>query len=121
MGKQTFNRTRKILGILLVVFFVATATSSAISADAPHRSNLTSPAISTSPSQPSNNGLQKFSTEQAAKLHCPTDTVVWLNLATNIYHYKGQNYYGNTKSGAYVCQKEADKAGARAPKDSKKL
>jgi len=120
MGKQAFNQAKKILGILLVVFFVATLTSSAIGADVLHRSNVTSSAISTDASQHSNNGPQKFSTEQAAKSHCPTDTVVWLNLATNIYHYKGQNYYGNTKSGAYVCHKEADKAGARAPKGSQK-
>jgi len=44
------------------------------------------------------------------------DTVFWLNLPTGIYHYKGQHWYGNTKSGAYVCQKEADKAGDRATK-----
>ena len=114
MGKQTFNQTKKILGILLVVFFVAAITSPAIGADAPHRSNVTSPAINANTSHHSNSGLQKFSTEQAAKSHCPTDTVVWLNLRTGIYHYKGQSWYGNTKSGAYVCQKEADQAGDRA-------
>ena len=99
MGKQTCNQTKKILGILLVVLFVATVTAPAISADKPHHSS---------------SGLQSFSTEQSAKQHCPTDTVVWLNLPTGIYHYKGQHWYGNTKSGAYVCQKEADKAGDRA-------
>ena len=62
----------------------------------------------------SNNGLQLFNTEKSAKLHCSTDTVVWLNLPIGIYHYKGQHWYGNTKSGAYVCQKEADQAGDRA-------
>ena len=101
MGNQTFNQTKKILGILLIVFFVVALTAPIISADAPH---------------PSNKGLQTFSTEQLAKQHCPTDTVVWLNLPTGIYHYKGQHWYGNTKSGAYVCQKEADKAGDRATK-----
>ena len=99
MSKLTFNQAKQILGILLVVFFVAALTAPAISADAPHRSN---------------NGLQLFNTEQSAKQHCPTDTVVWLNLPTGIYHYKGQHWYGNTKSGAYVCQKEADQAGDRA-------
>ena len=99
MGKLTFNQTKKILSILLVILFVATVTAPAISADKPHSSS---------------SGLQTFSTEQSAKSHCPTDTVVWLNLPTGIYHYKGQHWYGNTKSGAYVCQKEADKAGDRA-------
>jgi hypothetical protein len=101
MGKQTFNQTKKILSILLVVLFVAALTAPIISADAPHHSS---------------SGLQTFNTEQLAKQHCPTDTVVWLNLQTGIYHYKGQHWYGNTKSGAYVCQKEADQAGNRATK-----
>jgi hypothetical protein len=32
MGKQMFNRTKKILGILLVVFFVASVTVATVSA-----------------------------------------------------------------------------------------
>ena len=99
MRKPTFNQTKQILAILLVVPFVATVTAPAISADKSHQSS---------------SGLQTFSTEQLAKQHCPTDTVVWLNLPTGIYHYKGQHWYGNTKSGAYVCQKEADQAGDQA-------
>jgi hypothetical protein len=101
MRKPTFTQAKQILAILLVVLFVATLTAPAISADAPH---------------PSNKGLQTFSTEQLAKQHCPTDTVVWLNLQSGVYHYKGQRWYGNTKSGAYVCQKEANRAGDRATK-----
>jgi len=54
-----------------------------------------------------------FNTEQSAQLHCPADTVVWLNLPTGIYHFKGQRWYGRTKSGAYVCKQEADVAGDR--------
>ncbi len=57
--------------------------------------------------------LTLFPTEQSAQQHCPSDTVVWLNLPTGIYHFKGQRWYGNTKSGAYVCAQEADKAGDR--------
>ena len=81
MRKPTFTQAKQILAILLVVLFVATLTAPAISADAPH---------------PSNKGLQTFSTEQLAKQHCPTDTVVWLNLQSGVYHYKGQRWYGNT-------------------------
>jgi hypothetical protein len=58
--------------------------------------------------------LPTFPTEQQAQQHCPSDTVVWLNLPTGIYHFQGQRWYGNTKSGAYVCQVEADRAGDRA-------
>ena len=57
--------------------------------------------------------LQLFSTESAALAHCPHDEVVWLNTNSGIYHEKGMRWYGRTKSGAYVCKKEADAAGDR--------
>ena len=62
-------------------------------------------------------GLGQFPSEQSAQAHCPRDTVVWLNLPTMIWHYKGQRWYGRTKSGAYVCEKEAAAAGARATRN----
>ncbi len=57
--------------------------------------------------------LQLFATEAAAQKHCPKDTVVWLNTNSGIYHEKGMRWYGNTKAGAYVCEREADAAGDR--------
>jgi hypothetical protein len=59
----------------------------------------------------------EFTSEQQAQRHCPTDTVVWLNLPSGIYHFKGERWYGRTRSGAYVCEKEADQAGDRATKN----
>ena len=41
--------------------------------------------------------LTLFSTEEKAQEHCPKDTVVWLNLPSGIYHFKGERWYGNTK------------------------
>lgn len=38
---------------------------------------------------------------------CPGDTVVWLNQNTGVYHLPGDRWYGHTKSGAYVCEKQA--------------
>jgi hypothetical protein len=53
-----------------------------------------------------------------AKAHCPTDTVVWANLKSKIYHFKGTKSYGTTKTGAYMCEKEALAGGAfRAAKN----
>jgi hypothetical protein len=66
-----------------------------------------------SPSAP----LLNFPTEQQAQHHCPSDTVVWLNLPSGIYHYRGQRWYGRTNSGAYVCHSEADHAGMRASRN----
>jgi hypothetical protein len=55
-----------------------------------------------------------FDAENAAQAHCPKDVVVWLNIPSGIYHYKGERWYGRTKHGAYACEKEAIKAGDRA-------
>jgi hypothetical protein len=55
-----------------------------------------------------------FDTEASAQAHCPRDVVVWLNIPSGIYHYKGERWYGRTKHGAYTCEKEAIAAGDRA-------
>lgn len=55
-----------------------------------------------------------FDSENAAQAHCPRDVVVWLNIPSGIYHYKGERWYGRTKHGAYACEKEAISAGDRA-------
>ncbi len=57
--------------------------------------------------------LERFQDEQGAQQHCPTDTVAWLNIPTGVMHFKGQRWYGRTKSGAYVCLKEGEKEGDR--------
>jgi hypothetical protein len=58
----------------------------------------------------------QFSAEPAAKAHCPSDTIVWVNLgASKAYHTSADRYYGKTKHGAYMCQKEAEQAGFHAP------
>jgi hypothetical protein len=41
-------------------------------------------------------GLETFSDEAKAQQHCPKDIVVWLNLPTMIWHYKGQRWYART-------------------------
>jgi hypothetical protein len=49
-----------------------------------------------------------FTDEASAQRRCPKDTVVWLNLPTMIWHYKGQRWYANTVSGAYACEKDEE-------------
>ena len=58
-------------------------------------------------------GLDTFTAEIQAQQHCPRDTVVWLNLPTMIWHYKGQRWYARTLHGAFACEKEAAAGGAR--------
>jgi hypothetical protein len=50
--------------------------------------------------------LDQFQTESGAQKHCPRDVVVWLNFHTGRYHYNGQQWYGKTKVGAFVCKQE---------------
>jgi hypothetical protein len=62
-------------------------------------------------------GLETFTEEAQAQKHCPADIVVWLNLPTMIWHYKGQRWYARTKHGAFACEKEAGASGARGTKN----
>ena len=57
--------------------------------------------------------LALFQLEQDARAHCPSDTVVWLNTNSGIYHEKGTRWYAKTKDGAFVCEREANAAGDR--------
>lgn len=62
-------------------------------------------------------GLETFAVERQAQMHCPKDTVVWLNLPTMIWHNKGQRWHANTKHGAFACQNEAAAGGARGTRN----
>jgi len=73
----------------------------------------------TTPAKPATARLaagKQFTTEAEAKARCPTDSVVWVNKTSKAMHAAGTKYYGQTKSGAYMCQKEADAAGFHAPR-----
>lgn len=53
-------------------------------------------------------------TLKAARERCKGDNVVWLNTKTGQYSQLGQNDYGTTEQGRYVCESEARKSGAPA-------
>ena len=72
------------------------------------------PATTTAPT-----GANQYSTEAQAKNRCPSDTVVYVNLSSKIYHFAGHKDYGNLKNGAYMCEKDTAGAGARAAKNEK--
>jgi hypothetical protein len=52
-----------------------------------------------------------FQFEQQAQQHCPGDNVVWIDPARHFYNIKGERWYGATKSGAYLCLRDGEKAG----------
>jgi hypothetical protein len=76
--------------------------------------NTPPPAAPTAPS-----GVGQYRTEAEAKGRCLSDTVVWVNLKSRIYHFAGTKNYGNTKEGAYMCERAAKAQGDRASKTEK--
>jgi helix-hairpin-helix protein len=50
----------------------------------------------------------------------PGAGMVWVNLETGVYHYQSSRYYGKTKSGKYMSEADAIKAGYHAAKNEKK-
>ena len=64
-------------------------------------------------------GAGQFTTDAQARARCPSDTVVWVNTKSNVYHFAGRRDYGNTKQGAYMCEADAKAAGDRAAKNEK--
>ncbi len=64
-------------------------------------------------------GANQFSSEAQARARCGSDPVVWVNENTKIYHFGGSRSFGNTKQGAYMCERDAMAAGDRAAKNEK--
>ena len=95
-------------------------TSQAPAAAAPAPSTAAKPSAATrAPATGAPAGAGQFATEAQAKSRCPGDTVVWANLDSKIYHFSGNHSYGNTKNGAYMCEKDGTAAGFRAAKNEK--
>jgi hypothetical protein len=62
----------------------------------------------------------QYASEADAKAACAGDPVVWANIGTKVYHHAGAHGYGNTKRGAYMCEKDTSAAGYRAAKNEKR-
>lgn len=52
-----------------------------------------------------------------ASLVCSNDRVVWVNTRSGVYHYRGERYFGSTKAGKFICEKEAKIEGDRATRN----
>jgi hypothetical protein len=83
-----------------------------------HRHRLLRPAQT--PAEPQYSSLPasitagEFASDQQAHTRCPTDTVLWVNTRSRVYHFAGTHNYGHTKEGAYMCEADAKSAGDRA-------
>ena len=55
----------------------------------------------------------KFASEDAARLRCPADPIVWQMIPGNLFVPKGDPRYGATQRGAYMCERDAVADGNR--------
>jgi hypothetical protein len=103
-----------LIASLLTNVAVAQAPSTSPATPMPSANmSTTKPPMASTATTPTSS---RFKDEASAKAHCPADTVVWLNTASKVYHMAGTKYYGNTKKGAYICQKDADQGGFHVAK-----
>jgi hypothetical protein len=86
-----------------------------------HTTGAATPAENPAPSaaKPAASGANQFVNEAQARARCPSDTVVWINLNSKIYHFSGHGDYGHTKQGAYMCERDTAGQGYRAAKNEK--
>jgi hypothetical protein len=62
----------------------------------------------------------EFASEAEARARCPSDTVVWANTRSKIYHFAGTRTYGKTRVGAYMCERDTAAAGIRSAKNERR-
>ncbi len=64
-------------------------------------------------------GIPEASRSQApqhtppSNLRCPGDKMVWVNTRSGIYHFRGERYFGSTRYGEFMCERQADRKGDR--------
>jgi hypothetical protein len=102
---------KSILSLAAAATLLA-STSFAIAATHSHRDATaggTSEATQSTP--PPMAAGDRFASEAEAKGHCRSDTVVWVNTKTRVYHFAGNATFGHTKHGAFMCRADADRTG----------
>ena len=64
-------------------------------------------------------GADQYGTEAGAWVNCHTDTVVWANLNSDIYHFHGTPQYGTRSTERICASSDSRRAGTRAAKNEK--
>jgi hypothetical protein len=91
-----------------------------VAAMAPAAPAAPSTASKSAPATGTPAGANQYKSAALAKVHCPSGAVVWANLESKIYHFSGHKDYGTTKTGAYMCEKDATGQGMRAAENEKR-
>ena len=61
--------------------------------------------------------IRSLVTIDTATTAAPAAGMVWVNLESKVFHKEGSRWYGKTKSGKYMSESDAIKAGYRAAKE----
>lgn len=72
---------------------------------------VTPPASTTHHGTASTAGVTKYASESQAAQACGASNVVWANTSTKALHAQGDQYFGHTKHGAFMCKNSATAAG----------
>jgi hypothetical protein len=95
------------------------SSTAAMSKPAPAASKPAAPPAPASAPAPAPASTPKAAPAPAS-MGTPAAGNVWVNLDTGVYHYSNSRYYGKTKSGKYMSEADAMKAGYHAAKNEKK-
>lgn len=71
----------------------------------------TAPATNTHHGTASTASVTKYPSESQAAQACGASNVVWANTSTKALHAPGDQYFGHTKHGAFMCKSTATAAG----------
>jgi hypothetical protein len=82
----------------------------------PAASPAASPATSSYGNAKSGNAGALGTAEPVPALDCGGTQPVWVNERSHVFHPAGDPYYGRTKHGKYMCERDAAKAGYRPAK-----
>jgi len=103
---------------------VTVSSASAASSSSATSKRASAPAEATRESAPASTGSQKMAPKASESASGPTEArqapakgMVWVNTATKVYHYEGDQWYGKTKEGKFMTEQDAIKAGYRASKE----
>jgi hypothetical protein len=70
--------------------------------------------VSDAPSQGTSSYRPSNPSKAEPNTQCPGDVLVWVNTHSGVYHYPGSRNYGTTRSGRYLCERDASAEGDRA-------
>ncbi len=96
------------------------APASRASAPAPDHGSSPSSSRSTSSSAPASTRASSTSPDEpeVEARTPPSRGMVWVNTSTKVYHVEGDRWYGRTKEGKFMSEKDAIREGYRASKQA---